>query len=84
MDYVDLKHKLDNYYFAIIRCKPEHRLDLKRMWATCMEIRNEMSKEDVNCRRKGKETAKMTELTAKLAESLNTLEQYLMWAKLLE
>lgn len=83
MNYKELITQLDKHYISISRCPPEHRLDLKRMWGTCMEIRNEISKEDVICRRKGKDTAKMTELVAKLAECLDNLEKYLMWAKLL-
>ena len=83
MNYKELIAQLDKHYISISRCPPEHRLDLKRMWGTCMEIRNEISKEDVICRRKGKDTAKMTELVAKLAECLDNLEKYLMWAKLL-
>ena len=83
MEDKDIKNRLDKLFFDIIDCTPEQRLDLKRMWKHCQEIWGEVSKEDVECRRLGKNTVKKQELIASLEESLNTLEQYITWAKLL-
>lgn len=83
MDIKDINYRLDQLYFDIIITPAEQRLDLKRMWRTCMDIRDEISKEDVNCRRLGKDSLKKQELMLKLEDSFNTLEQYLTWAKLL-
>ena len=70
-------------YFKIIACKQEHQRDLKRMYTNCRRIQTEISKEDVTCRRFGKNTVKKQELTQELQEAVNTLEQYLVFATLL-
>jgi hypothetical protein len=75
--------QIDELYFKIIACKQEHQRDLKRMWARVKDIQTEISKEDVICRRKGKDTVRKTELLAQLDEAVITLEQYLVFATLL-
>ena len=75
--------QIDELYFKIIACKQEHQRDLKRLWARVKDIQTEISKEDVICRRKGKDTVRKTELLAQLDEAVTTLEQYLVFATLL-
>ena len=74
---------IDELFFKIIACKQEHQRDLKRMWKNCQRIRDDISREDVVCRRKGKDTVKMVELKQELIEAVNNLEQYLVFATLL-
>ena len=74
---------IDELFFKIIACKQEHQRDLKRMWKNCQRIRDDISREDVICRRKGKDTVRMTELRQELVEAVNNLEQYLVFATLL-
>lgn len=57
--------------------------DLRRMYAGATMLWTEMSKEHVECRRLGKNTPKFNDLTAKLETSIDTLEQYLVVATLL-
>lgn len=74
---------LRELYFKILDCKPEHRLELKRMWQNCMRLEKAIEQETVECRRIGKDTARKQDLVEKLTESQNTLEQYLVFASLL-
>ena len=74
---------IDELFFKIIACKQEHQRDLKRMWKNCQRIRDDISREDVVCRRKGKDTVLMVELKQELIEAVNNLEQYLVFATLL-
>ena len=76
--------QVDELFFKIIACKQEHQRDLKRMWHSCRDIITEISKEDVVCRRKGRDTVTKLELVAKLDEAIHTLEQYLVFATLLD
>ena len=80
----ELELLVNELYFKIIACKQEHQRDLKRMWARVKDIQNEISKEDVICRRKGKDTIRKTELLVQLDEAVTTLEQYLVFAKLMD
>lgn len=80
----ELENRVNELFFKIIACKPQHQRDLRRMWRVSKDIITEISKEDVQCRRLGKDTPKKLELQQKLEESVNTLEQYLMFATLLE
>jgi hypothetical protein len=80
----EIENRVNELFFKIIACKQEHQRDLKRMWRVCKDIVTEISKEDVTCRRLGKDTPKKLELIEKLNESVNTLEQYLVFATLLE
>jgi hypothetical protein len=80
----EIENRVNELFFKIIACKQEHQRDLKRMWRGCKDLLTEISKEDVTCRRLGKDTPKKLELIEKLNESVNTLEQYLMFATLLE
>lgn len=79
----EIENRVNELYFKVIACKPEHQRDLKRMWRVCKDIITEISREDVTCRRLGKDTPKKLELIQKLEESVNTLDQYLMFATLL-
>ena len=78
-----MPENLDELFFKIIACKQEHQRDLKRMWKNCQRIRDDISKEDVLCRRKGRDTVRMTELRQELDEAVSNLEQYLVFATLL-
>ena len=80
----EIENRVNELFFKIIACKQQHQRDLKRMWRACKDLLTEISKEEVTCRRLGKDTPKKLELIEKLNESVNTLEQYLMFATLLE
>jgi hypothetical protein len=77
------QHRIDELYFKIIGCKQAHQRDLKRMWKNCKRIQDEISKESVACRRSGKNTPKMQALLQELETSVDNLEQYLVFATLL-
>lgn len=78
-----MSQRTDQLFFKIIACKQEHQRDLKRMWHNCKRIEDDISREDVLCRRKGRDTAKMVELKQELEETVHNLEQYLVFATLL-
>lgn len=79
----DLKARFDKAFFNIVMLPSKHSRDLKRMWTNMANIRTEMSKESVECRRLKKTTVRFAELEAKLAESLDLVEQYLTYATLM-
>jgi hypothetical protein len=79
----DIKYRLDQAYFTIVKLPGDQFTDLKRIWKNCYTIQREISKEEVNCRRLGKNTVQYTELEAKLLETLDTLEKYITLATLL-
>ena len=79
----ELKYRLDQMYFQIIELHPNKRGDLKRMWKHAQQLWGDLDKEMVNCRRLHKATAHYTSLEEALNETLTTLEQYIMWASLL-
>ena len=58
--------------------------DLRRMQSNASVLWTEMSKEHVNCRRAGRNTPKFNDLTAQLTQALDTIDQYLVIATLLE
>jgi len=78
-----MSQRIDELFFKIIACKQEHQRDLKRIWQNCKRTEDEISKEDVICRRKGRDTARMIELKQELEADVNLLEQYLVFATLL-
>jgi hypothetical protein len=79
----EMDNRIQELYFKIIACKQEHQRDLKRMWHHCKAIQTEISKEDVICRRKGRDTVTKLELLKQLEEAVNNVEQYLVFATLL-
>lgn len=79
----DREAHINELYFKILALPPQVQRDLKRFWRVSKDLLNEISKEDVACRRLGKDTPKKQELVQKLDESVNTLEQYLMFASLI-
>lgn len=79
-----LKHRLDVGYFQMIeQVPPGKRGDMIKLWQHARDLYTELDKEMVNCRRRQKLTPAYHEIEAKLLESLNTFDQYLMWANLL-
>ena len=74
---------IDELFFKIVNCKQEHQRDLKRIWRNCRRLQTEISKEDVTCRRMGKDTPKMLDLKEELSVAVTNLEQYLVFATLL-
>lgn len=79
-----LKHRLDVGYFQMIEQIPAgKRADLLKFWKHAQSLYNELDKEMVNCRRKQKLTPIYQDIEAKVIETLDTFEQYLMWAQLL-
>ena len=82
---LDIKRRLDETFFQIIRLPMEQDKinDLKKIWKNCSAVWQDMSREDVNCRRAGKKTVKYLELETNLKEGLHLLETYLTFAALL-
>ena len=84
MEHKSLKNRLDNLYFQIIDIHPNKRGDLMRIWKHTQKLWSDLDKEMVSCRRLGKVTPHYASLESAFTESLATLEQYIMWAKLLD
>ena len=82
---MDIKHRLDEAFFQIIRLPMDQEKinDLKKIWKNCSIIWQDMSKEDVVCRRLGKKTVKYIELETALKDGLHLLESYLTFATLI-
>ena len=59
------------------------RSQLFKLWKNCVNIRTEMDKELVNCRRYQRVTPKYTELESSLKESIQNFEQWVTFARLL-
>lgn len=59
------------------------RSQLFKLWKNCVNIRTEMDKELVNCRRYQRVTPKYTELESTLNESIQNFEQWVTFARLL-
>lgn len=78
-----LRKQLDTLWTQILGIHPANRRDLTRMWRNSDEVWIEMDKELINCRRLKHLTIKYQELSSKLEELLNSLEQYVVFAKLL-
>ena len=79
----DIKHRLDQAYFTMVKLPGYQFTDLKKIWKNCHDIQREISKEEINCRKLGKNTVQYKELNDKLLETLATLEQYIVLATLL-
>ena len=82
MAHKTLKYRLDTLYFQIIDIHPNKRGDLKRIWKHAQKLWSDLDKEMVNCRRINKLTAHYISINDAMLESFDTLEQYLVWAKL--
>lgn len=59
------------------------RSQLFKLWKNCVNIRTEMDKEMVQCRRYNRVTPKYTELESQLVESISNFEQWVTFARLL-
>ena len=59
------------------------RSQLFKLWKTCVNIRTEMDKESVECRRQKRVTLKYTELEAQLNEAIQNFEHWVVYARLL-
>ena len=66
---------------ATIRSMP-FWLDLRRMSKNCVNLLDEISKEDVVCRQRKKVTVKYNELVNKYIEAVDVIEKYTMLAHL--
>jgi DNA repair ATPase RecN len=58
--------------------------DLLKLARSCENVIGDISREQVNCRRTHKDSARLQELYQHLCENLTTLEQYLLMAHLLD
>ena len=81
--YNSIMSELRELYFKILECKPEHRNDLKIMWSLCMKLEKDIDLENIQCRKIGHDTARKQKLTEQLKTAQNNLEQYLVFASLL-
>lgn len=59
------------------------RSQLFKLWKNCVNIRTEMDKELVTCRRYNRVTPKYTELENQLNEGIQNFEQWVTFARLL-
>ena len=59
------------------------RSELFKLWKNCVNIRTEMDKEMVQCRRYQRVTPKYTELEAQLNEAIQNFEHWVTYARLL-
>ena len=59
------------------------RSQLFKMWKNCVNLRTEMDKEMVECRRRKKVTQKYKDLEAELQERIANFEQWITFSKLL-
>lgn len=60
-----------------------NKLDLKKMIATCEEIMQEISKEEVVCRQRKNLTLRYKSLNLELENAISETERYLIFARLL-
>lgn len=58
--------------------------DLLKLAMNCKNLRDDISKELVECRRRHHESVKYRELLDRLIETVNTLEEYTTFALLLD
>jgi hypothetical protein len=79
----DTLARINELQKQIARVSDRFRIQLNKMNNSVRELTTEISRESVICRRLCKETPRYIELVAKLEESLNTVEQYLVIAKLM-
>jgi hypothetical protein len=84
MAHTSLKDRINSLYFQINDIHPNKRGDLMRLWKHTQQLWSELDKEMVQCRRLQKLTAHYKSLEEAINESLSTVEQYIMWANLLD
>lgn len=58
--------------------------DLLKLARSCENIINDISREQVNCRRQRRETARLTELYHHLCDAVTNLDQYIVFAVLVD
>jgi hypothetical protein len=59
------------------------KTELNALYRNCIAILEEISKEEVECRRRKKLTQKYTELETQLTERIEHIDQWVTYAKLL-
>lgn len=76
----DYAQKLDELHRGIVAIKnPSIRRDLTTMYRHCLDIQSQLSMESVNCRRLHKVTPKYSEIAKKLEQSIQNLDDYLVY-----
>lgn len=76
----DFSKKLDSLHRNIVAMKnPSIRRDLMIMYKHCQDISGQLSSESVNCRRLHKVTPKYLEIAKKLEESVQNLDDYIVY-----
>ncbi len=83
MDLSELIARQDAAFRKITALPSQYKTDLMRLDTNAYDIRTEISKELIACRRKGRPSLKYNELVNKLAEVIDLMEQYLTFASLL-
>lgn len=78
----ELKHRIDEAFFTIVKMAPNQREDLRRMWRHARDLWTQMDIELVNCRKANKKTPKYAGLESELGQCLLTLESYITWGHL--
>jgi hypothetical protein len=81
---MDRQSRLDELLSVISKTEDMRaRSQLMKIYWNCKKIHDDISRESVECRRLQKVTPKYTELEQKFDESVNQLEQWATFAKLL-
>lgn len=85
MEQEDILKRIETLHTNICYTKNgKLRLDLKRMYTNCTNLLTELSKEAVECRRKGKITPKYSDLLEQLELVVTNLEKYMVFAGLMD
>ncbi len=81
---MDRQSRLDELLAVVSRTEDMRaRSQLMKIYWNCKKIHDDISRESVECRRLQKVTPKYTELELKFTESVDELEQWATFAKLL-
>lgn len=66
------------------RCwEPQARLDLKRMIDAVEPVLQQLSREDIQCRKLGRQTSRWHQLLEKYEEIMTNAEQHMLMARLM-
>ncbi|HET8688757.1 MAG TPA: hypothetical protein VFM18_19240 [Methanosarcina sp.] len=83
MDLDDLIKRQDATFKRITSLPSRYKPDLMRLDTNAYDIRAEISKEAIRCRRTGRPSIRYNELMVQLTEVIELMEEYLTFASLL-
>jgi hypothetical protein len=67
----------------ISKANPRYTAELRKMLKVCEDIATELSRESINCKRHGRETANYVALKQQFDESVEVVEHHIVLATLL-